>query len=510
MSNASDRPSGPESLRRLLLDAASDLLREPDTPLDLRKVAERAGKSRTSPYLVFGKESEGGGVLALRIAVAAEGAEEMARRMAAASVPRGDPVTAFRAVAEAFLEFVEENPRLFRLMYGPDIRAIGGLGEEGFLRHAEFNRLLTTRDRAGAVISELIMRAQDLGVLKRDSGAEVRGEGALQEIPSVRYLQIAWATMIGVAILRDDELLRVVGWDMTREQGARIITESVFGLDPSYLEDVARTYRAALKPSPPQETARPASSLQQLLGEREPLRAAVLEDEGAAGDDGPARGAVAPRQHASARREALSLDAPTPPAAGHTADMSRARKQKGASPRERSAPAGSGLGRFLGRLLGSGTSVEPGEPAVSLAHTLTTYSGLRRAAHAQTLLSRTNVLWIDDHPTWVASVVETLEQLGAHVTVVGNTEAAVERLHRDAVEPADRQVDVIISDIRREGRDDAGVRALAVLRAVAPETSVLFFVGNYEPSRGVPDGAAGITDSTDELLHLLMDALEGR
>ena len=47
-------------LKELLLDAALSILAEEDTPLGLRKVAERAGKSRTAPYLVFGQKQDGG------------------------------------------------------------------------------------------------------------------------------------------------------------------------------------------------------------------------------------------------------------------------------------------------------------------------------------------------------------------------------------------------------------------------------------------------------------------
>ena len=59
-------------LRTLLLNAAFEILEEEETPFELRKVAERAGKSRTAPYLVFGKGKEGG-LRALKLAVAAEG-----------------------------------------------------------------------------------------------------------------------------------------------------------------------------------------------------------------------------------------------------------------------------------------------------------------------------------------------------------------------------------------------------------------------------------------------------
>jgi len=37
---------------------------------------------------------------------------------------------------------------------------------------------------------------------------------------------------------------------------------------------------------------------------------------------------------------------------------------------------------------------------------------------------------------------------------------------------------------------------------------VIFYIGYPDPSKGVPPHAFGITHRPDELLHLIMDALE--
>ncbi len=47
--------SAGSDLRERLIRAAMDILDHPDMPLDLRKVAEAAGKSRTAPYLGQGE-----------------------------------------------------------------------------------------------------------------------------------------------------------------------------------------------------------------------------------------------------------------------------------------------------------------------------------------------------------------------------------------------------------------------------------------------------------------------
>ena len=39
-------------------------------------------------------------------------------------------------------------------------------------------------------------------------------------------------------------------------------------------------------------------------------------------------------------------------------------------------------------------------------------------------------------------------------------------------------------------------------------TAVVFYVGRVDRAAGVPAGSFGITNRPDELLHLVMDALE--
>ena len=52
--------------------------------------------------------------------------------------------------------------------------------------------------------------------------------------------------------------------------------------------------------------------------------------------------------------------------------------------------------------------------------------------------------------------------------------------------------------------------ALPALQAVAPDTPVIFYVGEVDERRGPPPGSAGITNRPDELLHLVLDVLERR
>jgi len=442
-----------EDLRRRLLDAALELLQDPDTPLDLRKVAERAGKSRTAPYLVFGK-GPGGGVMALRIAVAAEGSRIMQRMMIDAYAEGGDPFESLRAVAAAFLTFAERNARLFRLMYGPEINAIAGLGKGGFLEHPEFEKLLEYRDSAGQVVSELIYDAQERGLLPQDPPHPA---GPSEEVPSVRYLQIAWATMIGVSVLREDDLLQAIGWDVSLEQGARLVAESVLGVDPGPAEDAKRTFLAA-------------------------------KDMSDAAQAGP---------QAARRGPALS-DVASMLSASSSVHLSRDLDSDERSLRDVASMLSVSSPEHRSR------DLDAEEP--SLTAVLDQHTGLRRAAYSPALVRGAHILWIDDHPNWVANIADTLRHLGATVTVVPGTREALDHLGRAEDEPPR----VILSDIARGTNPRAGTEAIPALRKAAPGVPIIFNIAQYDERLGKPEGAFGITNKLDELFHLILDALEGR
>jgi len=54
------------------------------------------------------------------------------------------------------------------------------------------------------------------------------------------------------------------------------------------------------------------------------------------------------------------------------------------------------------------------------------------------------------------------------------------------------------------------VRALPWIRKLGDGAPVVFYIGDLDEDRGVPPGAFGITDRVEELLHLVLDALERR
>lgn len=175
-------------LRARVLAAAHDMMRDegPSFKLELRKIAQRAEVSRTAPYLVFGKEREGGGLAALQAALGADGFRRLAETLREAAKGEADnPGRGLRAIASAYLCFAEANPRLFRLMFGPEVAGklhLEGLGEE--------------RRRALEVIEDAIRLYQNAGVVK---------EGNPEHLA-----RIAWATFHGYAALKLDEKARSV------------------------------------------------------------------------------------------------------------------------------------------------------------------------------------------------------------------------------------------------------------------------------------------------------------
>lgn len=118
------------------------------------------------------------------------------------------------------------------------------------------------------------------------------------------------------------------------------------------------------------------------------------------------------------------------------------------------------------------------------------------------LLGRT-VLWVDDQPTNNRVERRLLREIGVFTESVTTNEDAL-RAIRD---PSER-IDAVISDVRRPD-GTSGWRALAeeVERLDRP-IPVILYIMHLDRSRGTPAGALGITNRPDELLDLVMDALD--
>lgn len=133
---------------------------------------------------------------------------------------------------------------------------------------------------------------------------------------------------------------------------------------------------------------------------------------------------------------------------------------------------------------------------------------IRRAGNADPTgrLRGVAILWVDDKPENNDMVCRALEELGAHVTTSTSTDDALTKLRRE-------RYDVIISDIKRPEGRLAGFDMLEKLKDAGNDTPLLFFTRDAGPTF-VADarhrGAAGLTNSPQELLRLLSDTIRRR
>jgi len=111
------------------------------------------------------------------------------------------------------------------------------------------------------------------------------------------------------------------------------------------------------------------------------------------------------------------------------------------------------------------------------------------------------ILWIDDFPDSPANECEMLQNLLVNVEMADSTAAAEKRLQS-------KNYDLILSDMKRGADNAAGIKFLQDYAKQEKRAPVIFYIGNSDPSKGVPPHAFGITHRPDELLHLIMDALE--
>lgn len=453
--DADDLQSGRGSdLRRRLIDAALEILSHPATPLDLRKVAEAADKSRTAPYLAFGKESEGGGLSALRMAVAAEGAEMLAERMEVARASTEDPRLAFHRVTRTFFAFATENERLFRLMFGPEIGTIPLPSGSEDSPHPEFENLVRARTSAERITAKVL--------------ADARAKRIVSETDPLRLTMGAWALMVGIAFLLLDRVLEAAGVHATVDEGAELATSILMGAGAESMTHAALALLAAREAKEGGTT----SEMHDAVWDNEEDSSDVLAD------SGPELGAIP--SDLRMRRQST---------------WSRLRQW---SRRDDDEPPEEGATRL------SQTSPSASAAAYEKAtDTISTYGALRRAAMVGAALKGARVLWIDDHPKGLAWERRTLEALGVIVAPAWSTDVALERLREEPF-------DLIISDIARGDRADEGVAALPRLHAAAPGLPVIFYIHHLAAGRDVPKGAVGITNKVEELLHLVLDVLERR
>ncbi|MBN1483946.1 MAG: response regulator [Chloroflexia bacterium] len=126
---------------------------------------------------------------------------------------------------------------------------------------------------------------------------------------------------------------------------------------------------------------------------------------------------------------------------------------------------------------------------------------LRRAQRAAPALQGAQILWVDDHPEFNLSERRLLRSLGIYVDLARSTGEALPLLRQT-------DYDAVISDMERDGDTQAGLDLLQDMVAHGLHRPTMFYVAHFDPARGVPGHAFGITNRPDHLLHYVMDVLE--
>jgi CheY-like chemotaxis protein len=123
------------------------------------------------------------------------------------------------------------------------------------------------------------------------------------------------------------------------------------------------------------------------------------------------------------------------------------------------------------------------------------------------VLQGAHILWVDDHPENNIAECKILDDLAISVTIARSTDEAISILLKK--NESGQQYDVIISDMGRGINPNEGVRFLKKIRKEHKiDVPVIFYAGKYDPGRGIPPYAFGMTNRPDHLLHYIMDALE--
>jgi CheY-like chemotaxis protein len=142
-------------------------------------------------------------------------------------------------------------------------------------------------------------------------------------------------------------------------------------------------------------------------------------------------------------------------------------------------------------------NVQPGASSV-LARLPSVHA---RAKLVESLLRGRRVLWVDDRPENNFYERVGLSQLGLAVDLAVSTAEGLQAA--EYLKP-----DVIVSDMKRGVKEDAGLELLQSLRSRGINTPVVFYIARVDQSRRTPAGAFAITARADELLHYILDVLE--
>jgi CheY-like chemotaxis protein len=127
----------------------------------------------------------------------------------------------------------------------------------------------------------------------------------------------------------------------------------------------------------------------------------------------------------------------------------------------------------------------------------------RRAERLASIIAGAKALLVNDVPEEMKFVIELLRSLKIELTIATSSREALDLLRR-------QDFDVVLSDMSRDGVPDEGIKFLRRSIEMGINRPTIFTVGNYDPNRGTPAHAFGITNKIDEVLHYVFDVIERR
>lgn len=128
---------------------------------------------------------------------------------------------------------------------------------------------------------------------------------------------------------------------------------------------------------------------------------------------------------------------------------------------------------------------------------------LKRAAVLTDVTRDRVILWVDDQHNNNMHEIRTFAALGMKIITEHSNAAAVVR-----VKGGFPRVHIVITDISRTAGEPSGDLLPDAFQAERIELPIIFYITKVDNSAPLPIGAFGLTNRPDELLHLVLDALE--
>lgn len=128
---------------------------------------------------------------------------------------------------------------------------------------------------------------------------------------------------------------------------------------------------------------------------------------------------------------------------------------------------------------------------------------IKRGIALHKKLNGAHILWLDDSPLANEHIYRFLRNFGIHIHTTTSQYEAVQ-----AIRWAGDAFDLIVTDMNRDGDQQAGINFINELKSLQHGKAILVFVGTLIPGMGTPDGAKLITDDAYALITEIFTVLE--